>query len=144
MDKKIALFAVLWTAFAAAQMSCNPFASSHVAANVPDAKNFAEFLKRDLEAHFKKSLGREVAVSYEMLRLDATQSGVAYPKYYLWVRISGEGQLLGEGAARVAAIEKTHFEVTDFLSRTEIKKNRQIIKNVFPPELCDKIEREKI
>ncbi len=40
---------------------------------------------------------------------------------------------------RLAAIEKKYFDVTDFLSITEIKNNPEAIYKVFPRPVCDKI-----
>jgi hypothetical protein len=46
---------------------------------------------------------------------------------------------LDEGAVRVAAIDGTRFEVTDFLSRQEIKTNPAVLKQVFPAALVETI-----
>ncbi len=60
---------------------------SHVEANVPPQKEFDEILARDLQAYFQDLKGKQVGVQYEFLRRGPTQVGVAYPKFYLWVKI---------------------------------------------------------
>lgn len=44
---------------------------------------------------------------------------------------------------RVAAVEKTHFDVTNYLSKNNIKSDPESIYYVFPAAVCDKI-REKL
>jgi len=76
---------------------CDPIASSHVDANVPSPENFTRFLDRDLAAYFSNQ-GSEVAnVEHEMLRDGATQSGTAYPKFYVWARAIDKSGGLREG-----------------------------------------------
>src|SRR5258706_5549076 len=65
---------------------------SHIEANVPLPGDFNRLLRRDLGAYFSKQRGRKaVQVDFEMLRDGPTQSGVSYPKFYLWVRV-GDGR----------------------------------------------------
>jgi hypothetical protein len=67
--------------------ACNdPVAQSHIDANVPSAEQFHSLLKRDLQAFFSNRHGSSVTVSYELLRDGPTQTGIAYPKYYAWVK----------------------------------------------------------
>jgi hypothetical protein len=113
---------------------------SHIEANIPSDRNFEAFLKRDLEEYFKKSVGRHVSVQYEFLRNGPTQSGVSYPKYYLWVTVSEKKKTIKSGAARVAAVGKKYFEVTDFLSVEEIKRDKEAIYSVFPRLVADRIK----
>ena len=115
---------------------------SHLRANVPDAKDFDNFLKRDLAAYFKGGREGTVAVEYELLRDGPTQTGVAYPKFYAWVKARKNGRLFAEGAARVAAVEKKRFEVTDFLSRADAARDPDRIYRIFPREVGDKIRRK--
>jgi hypothetical protein len=112
---------------------------SHINANVPDSNNFELFLKRDLLVYFKVKLKSDVTISFDYLRKGPTQSGVAYPKYYLWVIIKGPNCILDEGAVRVAAIQKGKFEITDFLSKKDIIINEELVGNVFPKLLVDDI-----
>ena len=72
-------------------------------------------------------------MSYELLRKGPTQSGVAYPKYYAWVRVHRHDGLL-EGAVRLAAIDDQRFEVTHFLPAQEIVASPGI-ESVFPEPL---------
>lgn len=118
-------------------------AESHTAANVPTKANFDKFLRRDLTAYFAKATGKKVIVKYELLRDGPTQSGVAYPKYYLWVKISRDKTPLQEGAVRVAAIQRRRFEVTHYLSKVEIAKRPEQIEETFSVPVAEKI-RQKI
>jgi hypothetical protein len=122
---------------AASQM---PLQQSHIEANVPPQQNFGTFLDRDLLAHFKGT-GFPSATSVEtrLLRKEPTLSGVAYPKFYAWVKINNGSQLLIEGAVRVAAIEQKRFEVTNFLSRKQIQSNSGEVATVFPEPLVSAI-----
>src|SRR5947207_2603810 len=84
---------------------------SHIEANLPLPGDFDRLLRRDLGAYFSKQRGRNVVrVDFEMLRDGPTQSGVSYPKFYLWVRI-GDGMSTDDrGAVRVAAINRERFD----------------------------------
>lgn len=116
-------------------------AQSHIEGNVPAPADFDRFLKRDLTAYFTKQSGKSVSVNYEYLRKGPTQSGVAFPKYYVWVRIYRNKLLSSEGAVRVAAINRTHFDITDYLSKAQIRKGAQPIEAVFPPPVCAEIRK---
>src|SRR5215217_4004288 len=108
---------------------------SHIEANVPAEKEFRRFLIRDLESYFAATLGKPVGVDYELLRDAPTQSGISYPKYYSWVMISDGNKLISEGAVRVAAIDGLRFEVTDYLSKNDIRRDTQAVEKVFPEAL---------
>jgi hypothetical protein len=114
-------------------------AEPHIAANVPDTSDFRSFLVRDLTVHLKRTLGEGISVDYELLRDGPTQTGIAYPKFYLWVTATKPDKTVVDGAARVAAIDKKRFEVTDFLTRSEIAAKPDSIARVFPQLLLDKI-----
>src|SRR5262249_3284982 len=94
--------------------ACDPLTLGHIAANVPDTANFKAFLIRDLNSYFSSSLQKPVKVEYELLRNGPTQTGIAYPKYYAWVRIYEGSTMLEEGAVRLAAMNRTAFDVTHF------------------------------
>lgn len=111
---------------------------SHIDGNVPVQEDFDLFMERDLKAYFS-SYGGNIKLEYQLLRDGPTQSGVAYPKYYVWVQVSEGGEILQEGAARIAAIEKKKFEVFDFLSKSELKSSPASAAQVFPPALLPKI-----
>jgi hypothetical protein len=121
-----------------AQDPMTSLANSHVEANAPKGDSFDEFLKRDLTSYFCR-YAKDCRVEYEYLRQGATQSGVAYPKYYLWIRCFEKGKLITEGAARVAAVDQKSFDVTNFLPADEIAATPEIVGNIFPAALVDKI-----
>jgi hypothetical protein len=111
---------------------------SHIEANVADQLQFDSLMKRDLEKYFSATFG-QVSIVWEFLRYGATQSGVAYPKYYLWTKIYNGDKLIDEGAVRVAAIEKTGFNVTDFVNIKDIRQKNKDIYMIFPKQVCEKI-----
>lgn len=109
---------------------------SHIKANVPETlEQFDKIMKRDLNEYFKNSFGNSLKVEYELLRRGPTQSGIAYPKFYAWVTVWKGKAIVTEGAVRVASIEKTHIEVTHFISKSEILQNHNVIEHVFPKVL---------
>jgi hypothetical protein len=120
----------------AAQTSFADIQQSHVTANVPPPEAFDPLLRCDLLAFFKHStVPTATGVEYQLLRETSTQSGVAYPKYYLWVKILASSVVVQEGAARVAAIERKRFEITDFLAKSDVKAVPGTVGNVFPAAL---------
>jgi hypothetical protein len=114
---------------------------SHIKANVPDEKDFRNFLIRDLQSYFKDTLKKTVRAEYELLRDAPTQSGVAYPKFYAWVKIFEDSSMIDEGAVRLAAIEKKHFEVTDYLSKRDIEEKPAVLERIFPRALVESIKK---
>jgi hypothetical protein len=111
---------------------------SHVRGNVPPSEAFDGFLARDLNEYFCGN-SQNCGIKYEFLRKSPTQTGVSYPKYYLWVRIVKDGKIAEEGAVRVAAIERTSFQVTDFLSREQIEESPSKVTTIFPSVLAEMI-----
>jgi hypothetical protein len=109
--------------------ACNPQVARHTASDA----QFDRLLRRDLSAHFGGA-----AVSYELLRREPTQSGVAYPKYYAWVRVQRDDGLL-EGAVRLAAVDDERLVVTHFLQAQEIVTSPGLIESVFPEPLLETI-----
>lgn len=107
-------------------------AKSHAEGNVPDEKDFAQFLRRDLTAFLSTSFG-ELSVEYELLRDQPTQAGVGYPHYYVWLTGSKGSKTVVSGAARVSAIERKEFRVDDFLTSTEIQTGKGLA--AFPEAL---------
>src|SRR5262249_44835066 len=97
----------------------NDIAQSHIEANVPKGKSFDEYLKRDLKTYFCGE-AIDCRVEYELLRDEPTQTGIAYPKYYLWAKCFKGNTITAEGAVRVAAVEQKKFDITNFLSREQI------------------------
>lgn len=112
---------------------------SHIAGNAPDEETFDAVLARDLGAYFASRGLTDPQISYELLRRGPTQSGVAYPKFYLWVSAaSGQGNVM-TGAMRVAAIDRIRFEITDFVAQADILKNPDVLASIFPAALLPAI-----
>jgi hypothetical protein len=139
MKLSIAISMLLLASVGIACAQGESIAESHIRANVPDAKDFAKFLKRDLEQYFKAVKQKTVTVEYELLRNGPTQSGIAYPKFYAWVTVRDGATVLDQGAVRVAAIEKKRFEVTHFVSEADIKREPAALDEIFPLPVADKI-----
>ena len=137
---KAVFFAVALVLFPGLAASQTPLQQSHIEANVPSQQNFGPLLQRDLLAYFKSTGDASaLSVEYQLLRNEPTQSGAAYPKFYAWVKVNSGGQLLLEGAVRVAAIEKKKFEVTNFLTRKRIQGAPREVSAVFPSPLVPTI-----
>jgi hypothetical protein len=113
--------------------------ASHIAGNVPPPAAFDRLLQRDLQTYFARRGIRKPIVRYALLRDAPTQSGIAYPKYYLWVSVWSRGRPAASGAARVEAIERKRFEITHFVARTEILSDPEAISSVFPAPLIGPI-----
>ncbi|MBI1997230.1 MAG: hypothetical protein HYS66_12270 [Deltaproteobacteria bacterium] len=112
---------------------------SHIEANVPPSAEFNRILQRDLDSYVTKMRGKTARVEYEMLRDGPTQSGIAYPKFYVWVRVFEGASVVDQGAVRLAAIERREFQVTDFLSERAIRTDPKAIYRVFPTPVCERI-----
>ncbi len=131
-------FLLVLTCGCRAQDPMTAIANSHIEANAPKGELFDKYLKRDLTSYFCKGQD-DCRVEYEYLRQGATQSGVSYPKYYVWTRCFTKGHLKTEGAVRVAAIDQQYFEITNYLSAKEITDSPDTVGGVFPAALVDKI-----
>lgn len=127
-------------AFYGARLLFRGLALSHVAANEPPTAQFASMLKRDTAAYFARQRSGAAVVDIELLRKGATQSGVAYPKYYAWVRVAAPGGVDFIGAVRVAAIDGERFEVTDYLSCHQLASDPSAASAVFPAALLPAIQ----
>jgi hypothetical protein len=114
---------------------------SHINANVPEGASFAEYLARDLSSHFQAEAHGPVQVTYELLRKEPTQSGVSFPKFYVWVVVRRSGSLWQTGAAKVEAVDKRGFSVTRFVSASEIRGDPDSVVPVFPAALVADIQR---
>jgi hypothetical protein len=113
---------------------------SYIEANVPPPETFERLLVRDLTSYFGRSTGKPISsIKVTSLRDGPTQSGVAYPKYYFWVRVTCSSTLCTEGAVRVAAIQREKFEVTDFLSKDAIIASPADASYLFPAALIARI-----
>ena len=121
-----------------AQDPMTAIANSHVEGSAPKGELLDKYLQRDLTAYFCKGQ-TNCRVEYEYLRQAATQSGVSYPKYYLWTRCFTNDQLTAEGAVRVAAVDQKYFDVTHYLSAKEIVASPDEVGAIFPAALANKI-----
>ena len=99
-------------------------------------------ITRDLNRYFSKRQGVPVIVGFSYLRKAPTITGIAYPKYYLWVtaRDSARGTVLVEGATRIAQIDSA-VEVTHFLPREDIAKSPTSLDAVFPTAVIPEIKK---
>lgn len=113
---------------------------SHIEANVPAPADFDRFLRRDLEAYFRSRRGGSAQIKFEMLREGATQSGVSYPKFYVWAQVLGGDVVLEQGAVRVAAVERREFQVTDYLTATSLQADPSGMHKVFPAAVRERIK----
>jgi hypothetical protein len=113
---------------------------SHIEGNVPAEAEFDAMLQRDLATYFSASASAGVSVSYEMLRKDPTQSGAAFPKYYVWVTVRSRDGAQRKGAVRLAAVDKKQFNVTDFLPAEDIRTTPDRAGEIFPAALVPRIK----
>lgn len=115
---------------------------SHINANVPDESVFDEYLLRDLDYYFSEAEEKSIEIEYELLRDYPTQTGTAFPKYYIWVIVKDEssGEIIENGLARVASVRKESFQVFDYFSETDIKNNIDSVYKVFPQDVINKAE----
>ncbi len=107
--------------------------------DVPSSENFRQLLIRDLHGYIKSKLKQDLQVEYELFRNGPTITGIAFPKYYAWVSLFRDRKLVEQGAVRLAAIRRTHFEVTDFLSQKQILTDPSSVSKIFPIALRDAI-----
>ena len=113
---------------------------SYIEANLPPPEVIESFLRRDLLAYFNRAGGQTAtAAEFLPLRNAPTQSGTSYPKFYVWVKIYAGTTLQHEGAVRVAAVERTHFDITDFLSKSSIQANPVEVEGIFPAALVSAV-----
>ena len=113
---------------------------SHIQANVPAQNSFDSLLQRDLNNYFSVKYGTKVTTTWEYLRKGPTQTGIAFPKYYLWIKVFDGKRLFTEGAVRIAAIEKKRFDVTYFVDSKDMPRKQQDIYLIFPQPVCEKIK----
>ena len=112
---------------------------SHIEANVPPPAEFNRILQRDLDRYVTKARGETARAEYEILRDGPTQSGVAYLKFYVWVRVYEGRSVVDQGAVRLAAIDRREFQVSDFIPERAIRTDPKVIYRVFPTPVCEKI-----
>jgi len=138
---KIRQFIALCLLVLACNLQAQPSVQrSHIEANVPEERNFHAILRRDLLAYLKaREPGLTDLLQIDLLRDAPTQSGASYPKYYVWVKYRVGAMKVKQGALRLAAIEKSRFEVTNFVSAGEAKQDRKAVEQVFPSALVPDI-----
>jgi hypothetical protein len=112
---------------------------SQLSADVPSEVNFRPFLIRDLRAYFKSESDKDLHIECKMLRDRPTQSGLSYPKYYVWVSLYNGNEIVDQGAVRLAARNKTRFVVSDFKSQKQILSDPNSVGKIFPAALCSAI-----
>ena len=79
-------------------------------------------------------------VKVELLRDGPSQSGVALPKYYIWIeKLNSKGVLMEEAAARIAAIDRDHFDVIQYYDRKRLETETDLVSKVFPQDVYAKI-----
>ncbi|MBB5712792.1 hypothetical protein [Sphingomonas xinjiangensis] len=106
--------------------------ASHIAANAPPDASFMTVLHRDVLAYLAANGLPSESAEIELLRKGATQSGVSYPKYYLWVRATDKAGHQIAGAMRVTAIDSTRFDVTDFTPAASIRSDPASLASIYP------------
>ena len=109
--------------------------SSHIGANVPGALDFDRLLLRDLVDYLQSRGEIFSGLKYQMLRNGPTQTGISYPKYYVWVTLLQGEKSTQDGAVRIAAIDATRFEITHYLKRADIVASPEAVAQVFPAPL---------
>jgi hypothetical protein len=118
-------------------------AQSHIDANVPPSSTFDSLLRRDLTQYFQASLDGNLTIDFDLLRRGPTQTGISYPKFYLWVQVHRDGKLLKDGYARVQAVDRTGFDVTNFIPRATVDQDSSILYSVFPVAVAAEILRRQ-
>ena len=140
------LVALVWVHFGAPLPSLSPtaeqemteeqfaqsLAESHIQGNVPADKDFLPFLQRDLNVHFGGQAGTPAVQRVEMLREGPTQSGLSYPKFYLWIVLL-DGR---EAVVAVAAIDRKRFQVDQVFFAAEIATNQEVMNGKLPPPVA--------
>ena len=111
---------------------------SHISANVPPDADFHRILRCDLSAYFSTEAVPNPSVEYELLRDGPTQSGIAYPKFYVWIRV--QTSPVRQGVARLAAIDRERFEVTHFIEQGAIVGDPSQLDALFPAPVAAAIK----
>lgn len=134
---------ILFSAVACASQPAAPqsISRSHIDANIPAAADFEPFMERDLATYFSAAHGRPVTVTYQLLRSAPTQSGMSFPSFYAWVRISAAGAEIDQGAVEVDALYRKQFEVTYYASHADIFQDPDELYQHIPRAIADLILR---
>ena len=140
---KVYLALILWL-LAVGDVPAQPIPEAlqndYIEANVPPEDVFSTYLERDVLAYMRAEISPKITdVKTTLLRQGATQSGIAYPKFYLWVVATSKGGAVIDGAARIAAVDRAGFKITRFLSKKEIKDDPQAVTSTFPAPIVPDI-----
>jgi hypothetical protein len=108
----------------------------HIDANIPDQKDFDRILNGDITKYVTDKADKNITVKVELLRIGPSQSGVALPKYYIWIeKRNSKGVLMEEAAARIAAINRDHFDVIQYYDRRRLETETDLVSKVFPQDV---------
>jgi hypothetical protein len=113
--------------------------ASHIDANVPPEASFGTFLQRDVRAHLVAGGQPSGTLEIELLRKGPTQSGVSYPKYYLWIRAAGDTGQRVEGAMLVAAVDRVRFNILKFTPAASVRSDPSSLAAIYPALLIPDI-----
>ena len=146
MTKKLLFVFIFLCTFSAATARAQndgPMAAlrqGHIDANVPDQKDFDRILNRDITKYVTDKADKDITVKVELLRDGPSQSGVALPKYYIWIeKRNSKGVLMEEAAARIAAINRDHFDVVQYYDRKRLETETDLVSKVFPDDVYTRI-----
>jgi len=106
---------------------------------IPDEKTFEPLLIRVLSSYFEDDRFKNLQFRYMLLADHPFQSGIAFPKYYLWIEKYDGSRFIGQGVMEIAAIDQTRLGVIEFTSKKDLETDREWIKQHYPPEVCQSI-----
>jgi hypothetical protein len=113
--------------------------NENVLEGVPDNKTFGPLLIHVLTSCFEDDRFKDLQFKYTFLADHPFQSGIAFPKYYLWVEKYDGSHPIGRGVIEVAAIDQTRLGVVEFVSKKDLATDLEWIKRHYPPEVCKSI-----
>jgi hypothetical protein len=79
------------------------------------------------------------SVTIDMLRDRGTVTGVASPKYYVWIAATDRQGRPLEGVMRIAHVEGEHYEVLQFFTAAELRAEPDLAASYFPKVLLSAI-----
>jgi len=113
---------------------------SHIEGNVPEQEYFNDYLERDLDVYFSEKNEADLSVNFEVLNDEPIQGGLSFPRYYVWVNVEMEDYVIERGMVYVAAIAGEHFQVDDYISEIEIGQDFDAVCEIYPADVCEKIQ----
>jgi hypothetical protein len=96
-------------------------------------------LSDGLKSYFQLSYKKDIRVEYELLSSFPLQVGIDFPKLYVWAKIYINNHLKEQGVVKLVAINKTRLAVSEFLDEDTIIENPELVRRMFPKELCQTI-----